>query len=305
MKLGKLQRLDLRQHWQHEALNFTKWLALPENLEQLSDELGIGIELIQIEAQVGRYNVDILAQEETSGRKIVIENQLEMTDHSHLGQIITYAAGIEAEHIIWIVREIRDEHKRAIDWLNEHTDEHINFFLIRIELWQIYDSLPAPKFTVICRPNDWAKSVRVGAYDKQLTDTKTMQLEFWQQLRLFAQEQYPQLKLRTPRPQHWYSVSIGRSECHIALIAHSKEKKIECGIYINDDKPLYEEFLSKRAELEDALGLTGKIEWLGLPDKKASRIRVQHPFNFEAESWEVAFKWLAETAIKFKAGFGR
>jgi RecB family endonuclease NucS len=116
MKIAKLDKVDLRELWRHEALDFTKWLAEPDNLELLSDEIGIGIELVQTEANVGRYNVDILAQEENTGKKIIIENQLESTDHAHLGQLITYAAGLEAEYIIWLVREARDEHQQAVDW---------------------------------------------------------------------------------------------------------------------------------------------------------------------------------------------
>ncbi len=149
VKPGKLKNLDLRDYWKHVALHFTQWLAEEENLQELGDEVGLDIKLIQTEAGVGKFSVDILAEEETSGKKIVIENQLEATNHSHLGQILTYAAGIEAEYIIWVVREVRDKHRQAIEWLNEHTDEKVNFFLVRIELWQIGTSEPAPRFMVV------------------------------------------------------------------------------------------------------------------------------------------------------------
>ena len=207
MKLGTLQRIDLRGYWKHEALDFTRWLSEPENIALLSDAVGIGIEVIQTEASVGRFNVDILAQEENTDRKIIIENQLETTDHAHLGQLITYAAGLEAQYVIWIVKEVREEHRQAVDWLNEHTDEDINFFLVAIELWQIGNSDPAPKFSIISRPNEWKKSVRTSAYDGNLSDTKTKQLEFWQQLKEFATEMHPELRLRTPRPQHFGMIS--------------------------------------------------------------------------------------------------
>lgn len=139
MKLSKLKKVDLREVWKHEALDFTNWLAKEENLELLSDEVGIDISLIQTEASVGKFNVDILAEETNTDRKIVIENQLEATDHDHLGKIITYASGFDAEFIIWIVKSVRDEHKQAIDWLNEHTDQKINIFAIQMEVWQIGD----------------------------------------------------------------------------------------------------------------------------------------------------------------------
>lgn len=134
MKLGKLDRVDLREYWKHEALDCTRWLSESANIEVLSDEVGIGIHIAQTEASVGRFNVDILAEEENTGRKIIIEHQLEVTDHLHLGQLITYAAGLEAAFVVWVVRDAREEHRQAVDWLNEHTDEQVNFFLVQIEL---------------------------------------------------------------------------------------------------------------------------------------------------------------------------
>ena len=306
MKLGTLKRLDLREYWKHEALDFTKWLSEPENIAILSDEIGIGIEVTQTEASVGRFNVDILAQEENTGRKIIIENQLEMTDHTHLGQLITYAAGLEAQYVIWIVREVREEHRQAVDWLNEHTDEDISFFLVALELWQIGNSDPAPKFSVLSRPNEWKKSVKTSAQDGDLTDTKTKQLEFWQQLKEFATDKYPDIRLRTPRPQHWYDISIGRSDCHICFIADSRENQVRCELYIPDSKDLFKTFLASAAQIEKELALGAPLDWQELPGKKAARIRVLHDFTFaDPATWPEAFQWLSETAIKFKKVFGR
>lgn len=305
LKLGKLKKVDLREYWKHEALDFTRWLAQPENLEELGNEIGVDITLIQTEAGVGRFSADILAQEETTGRKIVIENQLETTDHSHLGQILTYAAGIEAEYIVWIVREARDEHKQAVDWLNEHTDEKLNFFLIRIELWQIGDSDPAPKFVIVSRPNDWTKSIRgTGSEQTALSETKLIQLDFWQQLHDFAANQSPPLRLRTPRAQHWYDVAVGRSDCHVALTALITENQIGCELYIPNAKPLFHAFYSNKAAIEAALGIQDLL-WQELPEKKASRIRAFLPFDFANQPKEQAFKWLFETTHKFKAVFAR
>ena len=140
MQLSKIKRVDLRKVWKNEALDFTTWLAESENLELLSEEIEIEISLIQTEASVGKFKVDILAEENNTGRKIVIENQLDLTDHDHLGKIITYASGLDAEIVIWIVQSVRDEHKQAIDWLNEHTDQKVNIFAIQMEVWQIAES---------------------------------------------------------------------------------------------------------------------------------------------------------------------
>ena len=238
---------------------------------------------------------------------IALQQNLELlTDHSHLGQLITYAAGLEAEFIVWIVRDAREEHQQAVDWLNEHTDEQINFFLVGIALWQIENSPPAPKFTVLSRPNEWKRSVRSSIQDGDLTDTRTKQLEFWQQFKEFAATTHPELKLRTPKPTQWFNVAIGRSDCHVALIVDSREDKVRCELYIPDSKELYHVFLSCRSEIEKELGSSEALEWLELPGKKASRIRVLHGFRFtDAATWEEAFGWLTETTGKFKRVFAK
>jgi len=303
MKLGKLTKVALREYWKHEARDFTGWLAEPENIELLGDEIGLDIEVIQTEAGVGRYSTDILAQEETTGRKIIIENQLESTDHRHLGQVLTYAAGREAEYIVWIVQEVRDEHKAAVDWLNEHTDEKINFFLLRIELWKIGSSDPAPKFVVVSRPNDWTKSIRGSSLDqREHSDTKLLQLEFWSQLRDFGILQKPPLRLRTPGAKHWYDVAIGRSDCHVTLTTLTAENKIGCELYIPNSKELFHSLYSNKGAIESALG-RNEISWQELPSKKASRIRTFYDFDISSSERSEAFSWLVETTNKFKAVF--
>jgi len=206
--LSKLNKVELREVWGHEATDFTNWLSQNENLSALGEEIGIDIKLIKTEASVGKFSVDILAEEESSGKKIIIENQLEDTNHDHLGKIITYASGYDAEIIIWIVRDVCDEHQKAIDWLNEHTDENINFFLIKIELWQIENSNPAPKFEIVASPNEWAKTIKNIYNNEELTDTKLQQLEFWNKFKSYVQENDTRIRLQTPRPQHWYDVSM-------------------------------------------------------------------------------------------------
>jgi hypothetical protein len=300
-KLGRLAKVDLRKYFPREDFDFTKWLAEPDNLELLSDEIGIGIESPQVEADVGRFNVDILAQEENTERKIIIENQLEITDHSHLGQLITYAAGLEAEYIIWIVRDVKDEHRQAIDWLNEHTDEKLNFFLVAIELWQIGESTPAPRFNIICRPNDWKKSVQGGPRGPEVSETQRMQLEFWTQLIQYAQDKKVDLKLRSPRPQHWYDIPIGRSDCHATLTYNVKENKIGCEIYIPNLKELFRAFYESKDAIEKELNLKESIEWQELPNKKASRIRIFRPLT--ENKLNDAFDWLISTTYKLKEVF--
>jgi len=301
--LGKLQKVDLRKAWKHEALDFTNWLAEEENLSLLSDEIGIGIKLLQTEAKVGNYNVDILAEDENTNKKIIIENQLEQTNHDHLGKIITYASGYEAEIIIWIVSDIRDEHKRAVEWLNEHTDDHINFFLVKMELWQIGESPFAPKFQIICQPNEWAKALKESV-TSNLTDTKVLQLDFWNKFKEYASANKTKLKLRKADPQHWFNISYGSSESHICLTLNTRESQIACEIYIDDSKELFNHLFSNKDNIEKDLG--EKLEWLELPGKKASRIKIVREGDVgDTNKWEEYFAWFKNEAEKFHDVFKR
>lgn len=301
MSLGKLLKVDLRKEWNHEAYNFTNWLALDENLALLSDEIGIEIKLIKTEASVGRFSVDILAEEENTGRKIIIENQLEDTDHDHLGKIITYASGYSAEIIIWIVEDVREEHKQAVDWLNEHTNEDINFFAIKMELWQIDNSPFAPKFQVISQPNNWAKAVKASTGSGQLTNTKLQQLDFWDKFKEYIQKKDNNLRLQTPRPQHWYDVSMGSSEAHIALTINSRENMLGCELYINKNKNLFTFLQTNKIRIEKSLG--DAAEWINADI--ASRIKVSREVDslFDNNQYDEYFEWLYEKTVLFQKVF--
>jgi len=299
--LSKLNKVDLREIWAHEAIDFTNWLAQKENLDTLSKELGIDLKLIRTEASVGKFNVDILAEEDSSGRKIVIENQLEDTNHDHLGKIITYASGYNAEIIVWIVRDVRDEHQKAIDWLNEHTDENINFFLIKIELWQIEGSNPAPKFEIIVSPNEWLKTIKNSSNNGELTDTKLQQLEFWNKFKEYVQENDTIIRLRTPRPQHWYDVSMGSSEAHIALTVNSRENLIGCEVYINKNKELYNFLKNLKDDIEKEIG--EPIEWIDAAVTSRIKIRKETSNLFDQAEAEKSFDWLYEKTILFQKVF--
>ena len=304
MQLSKLEKVDLREVWKHEALDFTNWLAQPENLESLSDEIGIDISLIQTEASVGNFNVDILAEEENTGRKIVIENQLEPTNHDHLGKIITYASGFDAEIIVWIVKSVRDEHKQAVDWLNEHTDQKINIFAIQMEVWKIGDSPYAPKFQVTAKPNDWAKAVKKSTNQSELSDTKLLQLEFWSKFKEHVQDNNGKVKLRKAYPQHWYDISFGFSNAHIALTVNSQSSQMACEIYIPDSKKLFSCLVAKKEEVENEL--SDKLVWEELPEKKASRIKLISKGELSKQSeWKQYHSWLLEKVTNFQQVFGK
>jgi hypothetical protein len=304
MNLGTLKKIDLREAWKHEANDFTKWLAEEQNLSLLADEIGFELKLVQVEAEVGDFSADILAEEQNTSRKIIIENQLEATDHNHLGQIITYASGYNAGVIVWVVRDVREEHRHAIDWLNEHTDETIEFFLVKIELWQIGDSQFAPKFDIIYKPNDWAKTVKGGTGGNQeLTETRLKQLEFWTAFRDYAQQQQTKLRFQKPQPQNWIVLGLGfGGTAYLSLTLSSREGDLGVELYIPDNKVLFEQLLARKADIEQNLGETANF--MALPEKKASRVKVTMPGEFtDKEQWNSYFKWLLREADKFASVF--
>jgi len=301
-KLGKLKKVELREGWKHEANDFTKWLALEENLRLLGDEIGFDLKLVQTEANVGSFNVDILAEEENTGHKIIIENQLEVTNHDHLGKLITYASGYDAKIIVWVVKDVREEHRQAIDWLNEHTDEDIEFYLLQIELWQIGESPFAPKFEIISKPNDWTKTVRSSVESGELTDTKIKQMEFWNAFKEYIKKQNSKVRLQKIYPQHWVNTSIGNRYAGIAITINSRENLLGVEIYISNNKDLYHNFEEHKEEIESDLG--EKLEWMELPNKKASRIKISAPGDFKnQDNWEGYFEWLLQMTEKFQKVF--
>ena len=155
VQIARLSEVNLREVWTNEAAKFTPWLA--DNLDTLGDALGIDLELMGTEAPVGPFSLDIHARDPNGNRVVVIENQLERTDHDHLGKLLTYASGYDANVVVWLAREFRDEHRQALDWLNQRTDENTEFFGVVVELWKIDDSRPAVKFNLVSTPNEWLK----------------------------------------------------------------------------------------------------------------------------------------------------
>lgn len=306
-KLGTLRQIDLRSVWGHEALHFTRWLSQPENINLLAEELEINIENIKPEESAGRYSVDILADEVSTKRKVIIENQLEATDHKHLGQILTYASAHDASIIIWIVKDYTEEHKQAIDWFNRHMPEQISFFLVQIELWQIGASEPAPKFNVISQPNNWAKTLKnaVISENGSVSELKLLQQRFWQSLKEYVNRKEIRSSInygRTPRPQHWYVISIGTSKAHLSLTFNSKQNQLGCELYIKDDEALFNRILQDKENIKSVIG--DNLEFMDLPESVAFRIVKYYQCDPTDETkWDDYFQWLIEQAEIFQKVF--
>lgn len=270
MSLGKLVKVNLRNYWKNEAREFTPWLAELDNLQLLADTLDIDIELEGTEVPVGNFQADILAQSER-GRKIIIENQLDKTNHDHLGKIITYASGTDAQIIIWVCTSVREEHRKAIDWLNEISGEGVDFFAIEIELWKIDNSAPAPKFNIVCSPNEWAKAARIKT-QTQITEIRLLRKEFWSELRDYMVKNKAVVKPRTPSVDRWYDFSIGRSGFHIALTINTKINILSCELYISGDKAKEAFNLLKQDSNAIEAEIGYNLDWRELPDSRDCRI---------------------------------
>lgn len=296
--LGSIQKVDLRTVWSHEALDFTRWMAEEENLALLSDAIGADLELRETESSVGSFNVDIFATESGTGRKVIIENQLEDTNHDHLGKIITYAAGKGAEIIVWVVAHARDEHRQAIEWLNQHTDDESSFFLVEIEVWQIGDSLPAPRFNVVESPNEWAKAekAKVG-----MTDTQKIQIEYWQQYREAALADGEFTKLMKPQKasaQHWSTIHVGSSQYHLSLQMLVSKGQVGIELYIPNNKEIGAKAFENKELFEEAIGVPGQV----FDAAKACGMRFYQNGSLDIrndrEVWPNLIAWQLDAAIK-------
>ena len=268
MKLGKLQEIDIKKVWQHEQYDFSQWLANEENIQELGNTLNLSLTDVETEKFVGKYRCDILCKDEITGKVVLIENQLEPTDHDHLGKIITYASGLDASVVVWIVSSARQEHASAIEWLNKHTDDDLAFFLIEVHAYKIGTSEPAPQFKIIEQPNDFVKTVKTIAKNSTLNDTEKCRLEFWTRFNEVLEERGKPFNKRKATTDHWYSIAMGSSECQISIDLVNKEHKIRVGVWVADNKDLFDKFYDNREQIEESCGF--KLKWNRLDNKKAS-----------------------------------
>lgn len=270
MKLGKIKEVDIRKVWAHEQYDFSKWLAAEENIKELGDTLNLALTDVETEKFVGSYRCDIICKDELTGKSVLIENQLEQTNHDHLGKIITYASGLDASVVVWIVAEARQEHASAIEWLNKHTDDDLAFFLIEVHAYTIGDSDPAPMFKIIEQPNDFARSVKAVARQGELSDAQIKRQEFWTMFNDVIDQRGKPFNKRRATTDHWYEVAVGSSQCHISIDLVNKEHRIRVGLWITDNKDLFDSMKEHRAEVEATTGFP--LDWDRLDNKKAAVI---------------------------------
>ena len=270
MHIARLQRVPLRELWKHEARDFTTWLS--ENLDMLGETVGIPqLTLVQREAAAGIFSADILA-DDGQERLVVIENQLEGTDHDHLGKLITYLSNLDAKIAVWVTSAPRPEHERAIHWLNEILPADSAFYLLQIEAYRIGDSAPAPKFTVMAGPTREAR--QAGEQKKELAERHMLRMEFWKQLLDHAKAK-TQLHARiAPGTEHWISTGAGMSGLGYNYLIRMDDAQVE--LYIDrseaeKNKQVFDALHEHKTEIETAFG--GPLEWQRLDAKRACRVR--------------------------------
>jgi hypothetical protein len=301
--LGQLKKVEVRTVWKFEDADFTPWLAEEATFKKLSDAIGIEMQVEQIEMPVGPYSADILAKD-ASGNFIVIENQFGKTNHDHLGKILTYAATLDVTTVVWIAERFTDEHRRAIEWLNDHTTEDLSLYAVELELWQIDNSRPAVQFNVLSQPSEIVKHAAAIKTQGPLSDARKLQLEFWTEFKTFLLQRKIVSSTQTPRPQYWFNVPLGRSNIHLSNIANVADNRIGLRVYISNKiaSEALPQLQAERAAIEDEIG--SPLEWNPNANAIDKIILLDRDADLTLrEKWPEYLSWLAEQVGKFKKAF--
>jgi hypothetical protein len=306
-KFGVLKRVDLRLLWPNEALDFTPWLA--QNITALGEALGLDLELKAQESAVGQFSLDLLAHDLGSDRVVIIENQIEQTNHDHLGKLVTYAAGHDAAVVVWIASMFREEHRQAIDWLNQRTDTHTEFFGVVIEAVQIDESRPAYNFRLVAFPNDWRKS-KVGSTTAKVSTRAQAYFAFFQNLIDRLRTEHSFTKATKGQFQSWYTFSSGTNGL-VYGVSFSTKSRVRVEAYIDREdydwnKALFDALYEQRSEIDTGLSGFGQVEWERLDSRRACRIAIYRQGSVEdpPEVLEEITNWAIPALLQFKKVIG-
>lgn len=306
--LARLEEVELRDIWPNEATDFTPWLAKEENLAFLGETLHIELELEAQEINVGDFRADILCQNTDNSSQVLIENQFGVTDHDHLGKILTYSAGLDAHTIIWIAEEFRDEHLASLNQLNEITDNDFQYFGIEIKVWRIGDSDPAPQFDIVSKPNDWRRTMSRKARrtePKELSERQLQNIKFWTELRDYMDQKGGQLQCPSPGQWNYLMFGIGKSGFSMDSWLGRQKREIGIRLYVKGQNATAHFHLLKEQREEIEIEFGEPLEWDELPEHESSRISLHKsdtdPGN-EAD-WPNQHEWLAAKIEKFNEVF--
>lgn len=306
VQLGRLVGVHPREVWQHEAHAFTPWLL--RNVDVLSELLGMELELEIAEHPVGGFSLDLLGRDLSDESVVIVENQLEQSDHGHLGQILTYAAGTDPRTIVWITTGFRAEHRAALDWLNEHTDPDVRFFGVEIQVVKIGDSAPAPNFKLVAQPNDWEKRVKAETRAaSELAGRSKLYWEFWEQfLSRIAAEHPGWTRAKATTTNGWYDLPTGYGAIVYSISFTTTGLRVQ--LYFNSPKSEinaanFEQIAGQRGIFESALGESA--EWDDKPGRKGAAIFVTSPFPSvdEVDQWPAMIDWIVEWLGRLRRAF--
>ncbi len=307
--LGTLFSVNLRECWEQEDEDFTPWLAKPENLNLLGEAIDMmDLELVGREHPVGKYSADILARRTDSEEEhlVVIENQLDKTNHKHLGQLLTYASGLKAKALVWVAKKMEDEHKKALDWLNENSSSDIAFFGLEMELWRIGDSLLAPKFNVVSQPNGWARTIQKTSSRNPALDKN--RLEFWTEFVEYMRRKGTLLRLKSPTSEHLYGFGIGHAGFRIRLTTNSTAKCLGCELRITHEKRdhFFNAFKQEKELIQKELNVSpDELNWNDTPEGSNVIVQYREGDFQNREEWPQLFAWFKERAEAFYKTFSK
>lgn len=301
--LGRLEVIEPRTVWNHEAHSFTPWLL--QNVDVLSELLGMDLELHVAEHPVGDFYLDLYGRDVADDGVVIVENQLERSDHSHLGQILTYAAGTDPRTIVWITTGFRAEHRAALDWLNEHTDPDTRFFGIEIEVVKIGTSAPAPNFKLVVSPNDWSKQVKAVADASNYTGLSRAYWDFWRQfLDRIAAEHPTWTRAKASTKESWYNLSTGISGVSLATAFRRDTGLTVLLEFDSSDATRNEERFaavkSMQAEFEAVVG--EPAVWDERPAAKSCAVFVSSDYStvVDEDQWPSMLDWLLDRHAAFR-----
>lgn len=303
VELGRLEHVDPRLVWTHEAHDFTPWLL--QNADRLAEALGIDLELEAAEHAVGGYSLDLVGRDLTNDAVLIVENQLDTTDHSHLGQVLTYAAGTAASTIVWIATAFREEHRQALDWLNENTSEDTHFFGIELQVVRIGESLSAPLFNVVAEPNDWQKQVRVATQAGAVSGKGTLYVQFWSRFLDRVHAQHPDwTNSRRAGSQNWFEMKSPIKGCGISS-SFAQGGRLRHELYIDSgdgdrNLELFEYFQGNREQIEAAYGTP--LSWEELPNRRACRVAdySENSRITDEERYEEFIDWFIGAGVRLR-----
>ena len=307
LEFRDLESQNVRDYWKNEAQEFTPWLAQvidSEETSHLEDVLGLDLEVIEIEKSVGKYSVDILARVGNDGRNVIIENQLTSSDHDHLGKAIAYAAGVDADIIVWIAPRFNDEHRDAVQWLNDNSREGVDVFAIRLEVWKIGNSDPAIRFNPVDQPSEWKERARRA--ENELSDREERREEFWTAFRNRIEQERTPLRAWKPTPRLYYQNPIGRAGFHIYFAFDTTEAEQYIGLVIEDDEDAYWQLEAEREEIEDEIG--EPLVWIEPEETRGGNMRSQLQLRSDGtlkdrDSWGEHIDWFMVYGKRFHEAF--